>query len=279
MIPQPQTGLVNMNGPFGPTYQKSPHPNGIITSSKFDSLPDLAQKICSRERDGTDFWTQSNQKLTSYLLTPDEIQQFLTLSTAYENLPYYGENMGNIISSLINNAYNHGDRKFCFDLTALKPIMNFASLIKKDGNADLEIIVHGEVGSLSFLKSKGSFYCERLGLVTVNISGTLAVHQTTDAYNLSFPKEQYCSVVRMANEKQGLTFYSLPFGDKMISQTNNIAEGRSLVTKDDSVVAWVNNERRMIQKIQKIPTVDFESRWQQSIPYFERLNKLFGGHQ
>lgn len=68
-----------------------------------------------------DFFTRTGGPIAEILL-PEQMNQFLQMTSAFETHSNYQENTGVFLSRLVQNSYNAGHNNFCFDLTKLPRI-------------------------------------------------------------------------------------------------------------------------------------------------------------
>ena len=91
------------------------------------------------------------------VLTPQDIEEFLKLTVAYENSQYYQKCTTKIINKLIDNSYKVGHGEFVLDTRNLsKPLDNLCTRLRANGDEPINIIINGNVG-----RDCGSFaeYC------------------------------------------------------------------------------------------------------------------------
>src|SRR3989338_1270351 len=97
------------------------------------------------------------------VLSPLEIQQFLSASQAFESEEKYHLVVGRVAGKLINNAHQNGFNSFRFDVTGLKPLHYFGCNVIEQEGQNLEVVVSGVLGSNAFLSASGTFYIEEAG--------------------------------------------------------------------------------------------------------------------
>ena len=151
-------------GPFGKKYQPS-------TQHKL--LPTIAQEHLHSILDSYDYflhhaqiedgaptieiWDQIPKINTP--LTAEHIQQFLNLSTPWENHHGYAYLTGLFVSYLIQKAHHaHGVDKFNLDLRSLKPLSEVCRSIERHRKRSLEVTIIGNAGVGCANECKGGRY-------------------------------------------------------------------------------------------------------------------------
>ncbi len=80
------------------------------------------------------------------VLHPEEINQFLQLTTLYSDHERWRNNTGIYVTKLLENSVKAGNKEFIFDATTLPRKINFLAsdlYFKKKG---VKLIIHGDVG-------------------------------------------------------------------------------------------------------------------------------------
>ncbi|MBI4453659.1 hypothetical protein HY636_03370 [Candidatus Woesearchaeota archaeon] len=86
-------------------------------------------------------------KIITDVLTPQDIEEFLKLTAAYENSQYYQKCTTKIVNKLIENSHTAGHSEFVLDTrNLLKPLDNLCTRLRASGDKPINIIINGTVG-------------------------------------------------------------------------------------------------------------------------------------
>lgn len=90
-------------------------------------------------------------------LTPDEINQFLQTTVAYENHENYVDRTGIFISRVICDSSNAGNNDFILNTQGLKRI-NYLCCISSSENDPLKVYITGDIGNECCVGADGSIF-------------------------------------------------------------------------------------------------------------------------
>ncbi len=80
-------------------------------------------------------------------LTPEQINQFLQCTIAYENHPNYSTNTGDFVSRLIQNSFDAGNNGFHLSLRGLSRRIHYLCNIRGTPERIIEVALEGNAGN------------------------------------------------------------------------------------------------------------------------------------
>ena len=203
------------------------------------------------------------------VLSPLEIQQFLSASQAFESEEKYHLVVGRVAGKLINNAHQNGFNSFRFDVTGLKPLHYFGCNVIEQEGQNLEVVVSGVLGSNAFLSASGTFYIEEAG------SGThtelkriftckrlrsspffLSICSELSHEKIMYHQHTSGNKTRQINHE----YIKLPTGEQYYKQ-------HEIIDHNNCVELHASNF---------YTSKGWQEIWEPAVPYFEKLNQLFG---
>ena len=94
----------------------------------------------------------------THTLSPPLINDFLSLTAPFENLPQYRRVTGMYVTSLIQASHNHGYTRFCLTLDGLQPLHSLCAGLAKHRKQDLCVILEGRAGNFTVALTNGGTY-------------------------------------------------------------------------------------------------------------------------
>ena len=292
-------------------YTTSSTPPIITTSPyRFQHLLDSAQFLCDKhmnENDATFFLLRERGlKYLRYHLSPimdvlsvDELNSFLQISTTFESHPSYPIVMSVFATKLIENGYQSGTNQYTLNLRGIKPLPYFGSSLNSNDGQSLDLVIYGELGEFAFHKASCNAYVERaLEDFACDAQGNFAVWQT---YTLRGDRDLFLNmkpfpeplrmvtlspVVTPAQERlHKTTYWQAPQGKSFLfeekTETNQRINRRTqeYLTTDQSVHDhFIKNLLPIISYLHRPADQEwYRKQWRRAVPIFKRMEELFGG--
>ncbi len=281
---------IAMASPFSPHFKPTTPPTIPQSTSKFQHLLDIIDQLCHADIYDVDPYyhpgtIRGNARCVNIddRLTVSEIQQFLAATITFENRPYYALVTGHVVTKLIQNAHNAGETHFELNLNGLKPLDYFGSRLTRLKNKKLNVIIHGELGSVAF----DAAHCNAI----VEMAGEKFAHGAignysvmnykqswdcleytifqTDPYTLShYNHTEYYQFGSSIKDRFIVTRTSYPVNKK----EKNTTEYHFCHKQTKDIIIKNDNDACNILSLGK-----FNDLWQPAVEPFKRMKQLFGG--
>ena len=119
------------------------------------------------------------------VLSPPQIQQFLSITQEYELEKNYSDRTGLFLTHLVQLSHNAGNTQFMLDHTDHKPLNYLCSSMRKNQDKGLSVIIKGTIGNICFYGCKGGTYF----IDKVSNSHVAVVAESTEFYLRDVPTQ------------------------------------------------------------------------------------------